>query len=356
MSGDIDRLTEVYSNRRSELERVGNLFLEASRRTPNLHFNMLVAPGLNAVGDEPWRELAERIQGGVASGENRCEEWFISEKGRKCGRCYGEATALEEFQGLAITADYLLHQLSVLPNTFGQRIYTFESKGIQTWLDHVYSTAVAIHSTLLYQIRDLQFDETIDELDPVKELDLGSLSSEDMKDQPVTRRDLIHPECFRLYPNLFLASFEAIRIWLDPTSRLSLIKDHESGDYLAATALSPIILPPPRLIPRWVNEKRGVLTFGGVKIKEITKPGENVRPILDAFEAKGWPNEMPDPLPNPQGLDYRDRLRCAVESLKDSHITPGRIQFGTKNDHTIVTWKALDPNDNESDQSGLGRL
>ena len=99
-----------------------------------------------------------------------------------------------------------------------------------------------------------------------------------------------------------------------------------------------------------------MLTFGGVKIKEITKPGENVRPILDAFEAKGWPNEMPDPLPNPQGLDYRDRLRCAVESLKDSHITPGRIQFGTKNDHTIVTWKALDPNDNESDQSGLGRL
>ena len=188
MSGDIDQLTEVYSNRRSELERVGNLFLEASHRTPNLHFNMLVAPGFNAVGDEPWRELAERIQGGVALRENRCEEWFIFKEGRKCGRCYGEAkAALEEFQGLAITADYLLHQFSVLPNTFGQRIYTFESKGMRTWLHHVYTTAVAVHSTLLYQIRALEFEVTIDELDPVKELDLGSLSSEDMKDQPVIR-------------------------------------------------------------------------------------------------------------------------------------------------------------------------
>jgi len=317
---------------------------------------MLVAPGFNAVGDEPWTKLHDRIQGEVGSHENQCEEWYIFKEGRKCGRCYGEAQAFEEFEGLAKTADYLLQRLSVLPNTFGQTIYAFNSEGIRTWLYQVFTTALAVHSTLLYQIRALEFEMAIDELDPVKEPDLGSLSSEDMKDQPVTRSDVIHPECFRLYPNLFLASFEAIRIWLDPTSRMSLIKNQSFSELANDATVSPIILPPPRLIPRWINDKRGVLTFGGVKIKEITKPGKNIRPILDAFEAQGWPEEMSDPLPNPNEEDYRDRLRNAVESLNDSHIVPGRIQFGTKNDHTIVTWKALDPNDKASGRSGTGRL
>jgi len=342
MSAKNDRDADTYARLRSELERMADQFLECSRRLPNLHFDLLLAPGFEAIGEEPWQRLRDRIEEEISRRKDHREVWFVLKGGCKCGRCYGDPKELDQFQRLAVTADYLLHKLAELPQDFGQEIGQFENRGMSSWLTHVFWTANMVNSTLLYQIRDPSFEARIIEIDPVEEVDL---EDEEDDDNPIGSSALIHPECFRLYPDVFLASYEAIKIWLNPMSRLSLTRDGKSGELLKSRDLSPIILPPPKLKPKWVNEARGVLTYRGVTIKVIVKSADNVRPILDAFEASGWENEIPNPLLVDRKSDDPTQLRNAVDSLNDRHAKPRQIIFGTKDSYRLVTWKALDQGD-----------
>ena len=70
--------------------------------------------------------------------------------------------------------------------------------------------------------------------------------------------------------------------------------------------------------PYW-NSDSGELYLGGRLVKRIPRRATNVRKILDAFQGKGWPDQLENP------LDCKVKARAqhlcdAVRSLNTSQV------------------------------------
>lgn len=92
----------------------------------------------------------------------------------------------------------------------------------------------------------------------------------------------------------------------------------------------------PEVLPHWDGRD---LMFEGDRVKRFKRIAPRMTAILDAFRASGWSHMVPDPFPNPQGLDYSDRLHQAVGDLNRSLDVKGVIRFGVRDGH--VYWEVV---------------
>lgn len=95
-------------------------------------------------------------------------------------------------------------------------------------------------------------------------------------------------------------------------------------------------VPSPSDKPTW-DAVLGVLRVGGVVVKRLTREAESLSPLLAAFQAAGWPELIPNPLPSEHGVDASERLRNAVKRLNRLR-GPVRVQFHVLRSATAVRW------------------
>jgi len=83
--------------------------------------------------------------------------------------------------------------------------------------------------------------------------------------------------------------------------------------------------------PHW-NQRE--LTYMGLLIKKVAKHAHDVRPVLDAFEAAGWPREI--------GYVFRDqdKKNDTVKSLNNGHQV-NRIRFSGAGKLNTVRWEVV---------------
>ncbi len=80
-----------------------------------------------------------------------------------------------------------------------------------------------------------------------------------------------------------------------------------------------------RVTPRWDRASGGLL-WGGVVVKCFRHDAANQAVVLDAFEGRGWPPSVADPLPRRAGLNRKERLRETVRGL-NRRLAAGTIRF-----------------------------
>jgi hypothetical protein len=160
------------------------------------------------------------------------QRWDAFPGGQSCGRLFGQKDSLSRFIEMADTGMALLRTIkatqddgtAVLPEGLVLRLPTGEAG--QGWLQLLYETARAYPTPFL-------------SADPGFWACTGQLDCEEeavWETTPDGIRYPVHPFFEELRPNLFEASAEAIRLWLDPSQAISV------GDRISDGP--PVRLPP----------------------------------------------------------------------------------------------------------------
>jgi hypothetical protein len=94
-------------------------------------------------------------------------------------------------------------------------------------------------------------------------------------------------------------------------------------------------------LPVW-DTSAGELRYLDQLVKGFRKAISNQRAVLDAFQRLGWPEELEDPLPPPEGgvIHARERLQDTVKNLNRGHHRRLLRFYGTGRGR-VVGWKAL---------------
>ena len=169
--------------------------------------------------------LIDRLSQDAAAPVSGPESWLIFNGGKHCGLYQGNLESREYFQRLALSGDSVLAHLSRIPARLGSRTDRSTYSDEQGWIFSVFKTAVAMNTPRLWVREDPAFYDRVNRLKrPVTEL---SDEFSDELDEGRNDASLIHPVCSRLAPDVFSASYEAIRIWLDPSSAISLTTEYD---------------------------------------------------------------------------------------------------------------------------------
>jgi hypothetical protein len=89
--------------------------------------------------------------------------------------------------------------------------------------------------------------------------------------------------------------------------------------------------------PRW-DKTAGELWVNGELVKRFTRPAQNQRLILDAFEAEGWPRAIDDQLSKVAKTDARKYLRATINKLNQNMLRP-LIRFRGTGNGKGVSWE-----------------
>jgi hypothetical protein len=79
--------------------------------------------------------------------------------------------------------------------------------------------------------------------------------------------------------------------------------------------------PRPACVPSW-DRHRHILRMDGRVVKQFKVSSPSQEAVLSAFEERGWPAAIDDPLPAHSGRDARRRLRSTIQSLNANQQTP----------------------------------
>jgi hypothetical protein len=106
--------------------------------------------------------------------------------------------------------------------------------------------------------------------------------------------------------------------------------------------------------PRWDARAR-VLWLGSKLVKRLTVPAANQDLILTAFEERGWPTCIDDPLPPADDIDAKRRLHDTINRLNRSH-TNHVIRFTGNGNGCGACWTRLKSDRAASTTSAPGRV
>jgi hypothetical protein len=75
-----------------------------------------------------------------------------------------------------------------------------------------------------------------------------------------------------------------------------------------------------REVPVW-DSTHGELRFQGCLVRRFRNAGSDQRAVLDAFQNRGWPQWLQDPLPRPESvrLNPKRRLHDTIKNLNRGH-------------------------------------
>jgi len=94
-------------------------------------------------------------------------------------------------------------------------------------------------------------------------------------------------------------------------------------------------------LPNWHRpEKR--LCIGTVLVKQFKVPAVAQELILDAFEERGWPQKIDDPLPVSTSSNVKRRLHDAIKRLNQQ--SSKKIQFSGNGNGNGVCWRLFSSN------------
>ena len=127
-----------------------------------------------------------------------------------------------------------------------------------------------------------------------------------------------------------MASVELIRFFVSPKAVVPIgIWDCEPEIYL----------PEEPEVPYWDGDR---LWYREDVIKQFTKPAENQRKVLDAFQEAGWPSQLQNPFVG-QNFDFAhaaQTLNDTKAGLNDGPVTPGILRFGILENGDLMIWEA----------------
>ncbi len=86
---------------------------------------------------------------------------------------------------------------------------------------------------------------------------------------------------------------------------------------------------PPAVVPHWEPDS-GVLRYGRWVARRVAAGAENIRTVLDAFAAAGWPPKIPSP--------FRSGPEVVHETLKRLRTGMQHITFRTERGGREVCW------------------
>jgi hypothetical protein len=93
--------------------------------------------------------------------------------------------------------------------------------------------------------------------------------------------------------------------------------------------------PPQQLKPHW-DRASGRLYYGGQQIRQVRmSKAENIVAVLDAFEAAGWPESIPDPSKHDQ-----ENLHYTIRSLNEG-LRPALIRFRSDGSGRGFGWDVI---------------
>jgi hypothetical protein len=95
-------------------------------------------------------------------------------------------------------------------------------------------------------------------------------------------------------------------------------------------------IAPPRPVsrrPHW-DAGRGRLSLDGEVVRTFPPNARNVRCLLDAFEPRGWPDQVDNPLPQIK----RDDPQSLHQAVKGLNRDQNRIRFGVGGGAAVVHW------------------
>jgi hypothetical protein len=99
--------------------------------------------------------------------------------------------------------------------------------------------------------------------------------------------------------------------------------------------------PPDRAIPVW-DGRTSELCYRGELVLRLRHPGSRQWALLTAFQAQGWPQRLPDPLPpDSPGGDPRQSLCDAIKNLnrnRKNHL----LRFFRADGGRAIGWQAID--------------
>ncbi len=110
-----------------------------------------------------------------------------------------------------------------------------------------------------------------------------------------------------------------------------------AGMSLAAGLLRPA--PGTRELPHYDRFKR-TLSFRGVVVKQLRRRAPNQEAVLLAFEERGWPEEIDNPLPPDEGTAPAVQLHDTLKSLNHDQ-EPFTIDFRMTSNGTRVRWQVI---------------
>jgi hypothetical protein len=93
--------------------------------------------------------------------------------------------------------------------------------------------------------------------------------------------------------------------------------------------------------PVW-DSCRGELRFLGRLVKRFRNAASNQRALLDAFQQRGWPERLTDPLPRPLAgtVNLKQRLHDTIKNLNRGHEERSLHFYGAEAGRA-VGWKLL---------------
>ncbi len=89
---------------------------------------------------------------------------------------------------------------------------------------------------------------------------------------------------------------------------------------------------PPAVVPHW-DKDAGVLKYGRWVARWVAAGATNLRTLLDAFDAEGWPHKIPSPFPG--------NVSAAKDTLARLNDGMKHIRFGSARGGTEVSWASL---------------
>jgi hypothetical protein len=94
------------------------------------------------------------------------------------------------------------------------------------------------------------------------------------------------------------------------------------------------------LVPRWDRQNQ-VLYLGDQIVKHFAGPAPNQQAVLSAFQEKGWPPQIHNPIPPAPEQDQKIRLRDTIKSL-NAHQKNRLIHFLGDGTGKGVRWELID--------------
>jgi hypothetical protein len=303
---------------RIELMRLLDHFERAAGRCAPIYHQLLWT--LAPMTVEAWSAFVSANEAAVGGRH----EWDIFPDGQACGLLRGDGEGWEEFRRLAASGSLLLEAFKPEGES------KVSAPGHHTWLSVVHDTAAAAATAILrleYGLWGAAAETRPDELETLaKETTGGEV------------RFPKHPQVQTLHHDLFVSSAEAIRLWLDPDSAVTV------GVPLCAW---PVTIPVPEcgsapgiIKPVWLADRRE-LWVGESLIKRYKQLPGNQDLILSAFQELGWCDRIDDPLPGKPGVDSKARLRQTVEDLNKRHIAAGVLHFRGDGTGEGVIWDLM---------------
>lgn len=300
-------------------------------------------------------------------GGSQWEMWESLPEGWNYGCYYGSDKWLGHFQAIASSGYLILRDIQIhldkgrqVPD--GCRLKLPRSQGHVAWLELLYKTATL--NTALLRSEVICWD-----VKPGRSaIDLSEKEIWRFGDEGI--RIPAHPLLYKLHLDLFRSSAEAICYWLSPDEAVRV------GDLLADRP--PVFLPrvderehldqtetldeetaPSDVTtsvvtslgsekPEWDGKS---LRVGGECIKRYMNAAPDQKGVLDAFQAAGWPSELPDPLDlrqierackeggyssSAEIVGRRDQRRQTVSELNKAQ---DRIRFRCSGDGFAVEWE-----------------